>query len=104
MRETGESTKTGRREKRSQHVFPRTSKAGRRVSPLKVIRRHCLECCGNSPTEVERCSCPDCLLWPWRFGMRPETAAKHGKPVDPETYVTDTEKLVAHLEADDDAD
>lgn len=44
----------------------------------KVIRQHCLKCCGESYTDVENCtSGPDaspystCVLWPYRLGPDP---------------------------------
>lgn len=38
---------------------------------LKVIRAHCLDCCCDQPIEVERCGCPTCSLYPYRFGKDP---------------------------------
>lgn len=35
-------------------------------SVLRAIRAHCLECSGNSKTEVERCGITDCHLYPYR--------------------------------------
>jgi hypothetical protein len=67
------------------------------MSPLQAIRRHCLECCGGSHYELAKCCCPDCILWPFRFGMRPETAAEHGRPVDRDTFVTESERLAQEL-------
>jgi hypothetical protein len=37
---------------------------------LKAIRRKCLDCSGNSPTEVELCVIPDCALYPYRISPR----------------------------------
>lgn len=42
------------------------------LRPLKAIRAKCLECCGNSSNEVKLCTAPECPLWPYRFGKRPE--------------------------------
>ena len=40
-------------------------------NPVKAIRLHCLDCmCGNA-AEVARCVCPDCNLFPFRFGKNP---------------------------------
>ncbi len=46
--------------------------------PLKAIRQYCLECSGSSK-QVMWCTCDGvhstrCPLWPFRFGIRPETA------------------------------
>ncbi len=35
---------------------------------LRQIRRFCLDCQGNSSTEVSRCLDEACSLWPWRHG------------------------------------
>ena len=45
-------------------------------SPLKAIRRKCLDCVCGSAKEVELCIIKDCSLYPWRFGHRPTTARK----------------------------
>ena len=52
--------------------------------PLKAIRRYCLECVGNQRKEVALCTRQHCPLYPYRFGVRPETARKMGKNVDPD--------------------
>lgn len=46
---------------------------------LVVIRQHCLNCCGGSWSEVEKCtsgldakSYSTCALWNYRFGSDPE--------------------------------
>jgi len=53
-------------------------------SPLRTIRLHCVECCGDNIQEVKHCPSTACPLWPYRFGQTPATARKHGKLVDPE--------------------
>ena len=55
---------------------------GRYISPLRAIRGYCLGCAG-SWHDVEHCEITDCPLYAWRFGVRPETASKRGKVVDP---------------------
>jgi len=55
------------------------------MTPLRSIRKHCLDCCGGRPSVVKYCTCDGvnstrCHLWPFRFGKRPATAAKkHGE-------------------------
>ncbi len=50
----------------------------------KAVRRNCLECSGDSARQVLWCLCnghtsTDCVFWPSRFGVRPETfISKHG--------------------------
>lgn len=48
-------------------------------SPLKAIRRNCLDCSGGSSKYVMWCPCDGvhstwCHLWPFRFGLRLGTA------------------------------
>lgn len=38
---------------------------------LKVIRKHCLDCCCGSKSEVAACSCKSCVLHPYRSGKDP---------------------------------
>jgi hypothetical protein len=55
------------------------------LSPMKAIRATCLDCCGGSPKSVTWCTLDGlhstrCGLWPFRFGMRPETFAERFGP------------------------
>lgn len=45
---------------------------------LKAIRAYCLWC-GGTWLEVKECPSTPCALWPFRFGVRPQTAAKRGE-------------------------
>ncbi len=58
---------------------------GTRFSPMRAIRKHCLECMAGHPSQVAGCrghggDCqpgdPPCELYPFRFGKRPATVAK----------------------------
>jgi len=40
---------------------------------LKVMRAKCLDCCGDQPSEVLKCSAIDCDNWPYRMGTDPFT-------------------------------
>lgn len=42
-----------------------------RQSRGDAIRAKCLDCVGQSPAEVRRCSAVDCSLWPFRMGTDP---------------------------------
>ena len=42
-----------------------------KTNPVKAIREKCLDCCGNSSTEVKYCSGVNCPLYPFRFGKNP---------------------------------
>ena len=46
-------------------------------TPLKAIRANCLYCMNGSRSEVRLCPSHDCTLYPYRFGVRPETAARN---------------------------
>ncbi len=59
------------------------SKERKSERPLVAVRRHCVECSGGNAREVRRCQCLNCKLWPYRFGIRPNTARKRDLPVDP---------------------
>ena len=48
----------------------------REASPLKRIRKHCLDCCGDSPSEVKYCPFTDCFIWHFRFGYTPKAAIR----------------------------
>lgn len=39
-------------------------------SPLKAIRKHCMDCSGTT-TEVRLCTVITCWLHPYRFGKNP---------------------------------
>lgn len=56
------------------------------LTPLKAIRRKCLDCCNGSRSEVRKCEDTDCSLFPYRFGHNPrrsgignKRASFHGK-------------------------
>lgn len=38
------------------------------ITPLKAIRRKCLDCSGHEKGEVRKCVHTDCMLWPFRMG------------------------------------
>ena len=40
-------------------------------TPLKAIRKKCLDCSYYQPKEVRECTCIDCPTYPYRFGRRP---------------------------------
>ena len=43
-------------------------------TPIKSIRKKCLDCSGGSPKEVRLCPVIECALYPYRFGRRPDKA------------------------------
>lgn len=57
-------------------IWPPTSDAAaaaghERTSPLKAIRRFCVDCAGGHTCEVRRCEAVSCSLWPFRAGRHP---------------------------------
>ena len=42
-----------------------------KLTPIKAIRKHCLDCCCNSSNEVKLCQVESCALHPFRFGENP---------------------------------
>ena len=44
------------------------------LTPIKSIRKKCLDCCCGSRKEVRLCTIVDCALYPYRFGKRPTQA------------------------------
>lgn len=43
----------------------------KRPSPVRIIRRKCLDCQGRSTAGVRDCPSKECPLWPYRFGADP---------------------------------
>ena len=43
-------------------------------TPIKAIRKKCLDCCCGSRKEIRECPVVECTLYPYRFGRRPTQA------------------------------
>ena len=41
-------------------------------TPLKAIRKKCLDCSYFQPKEVRQCTAIECPIYPYRFGRRPD--------------------------------
>uniref|UniRef100_A0A7V3E844 Uncharacterized protein n=1 Tax=Ignavibacterium album TaxID=591197 RepID=A0A7V3E844_9BACT len=52
-----------------------------RISPVKAIRKYCLECSCGSLKEVKNCVCSDCPLYPFRLGKNPNRKSIGNKNV-----------------------
>lgn len=50
-------------------------------TPMKAIRRRCLDCCCGSSQEVSLCPVHSCSLHPYRFGKRPGAVKREATPV-----------------------
>ena len=42
-----------------------------KITPLKAIKKHCLECSGYEKKQVRECAIKDCVLFPFRLGSNP---------------------------------
>lgn len=60
---------------------------------LKVIRKKCLDCCGNQFSEVRLCHITDCPLWPYRMGKNPF----HRRTMTDEQRQAATKRLLTQL-------
>lgn len=43
-----------------------------KLTPMKAIRKKCLDCCSGQHTEVRACTIKNCPLWGYRMGHRPK--------------------------------
>jgi uncharacterized Fe-S cluster-containing radical SAM superfamily enzyme len=43
-------------------------------TPIKAIRKKCLDCTAGSRKEIRLCPVVECALYPYRFGRRPSQA------------------------------
>lgn len=43
-----------------------------KLTPMKAIRKKCLECCCGQTKEVRTCDIKTCALHPYRSGHRPK--------------------------------
>ena len=46
----------------------------KKLTPIKAIRKKCIDCSGGQLGEVKHCPITDCTLWPYRMGKRPTEA------------------------------
>lgn len=43
----------------------------KKLTPLRAIKKHCLECSGFEKKEVRECAIKECVLFPFRQGSNP---------------------------------
>lgn len=58
-----------------------------KLTPMKAIRRKCIDCSGGSSNEVKLCPVKNCPLYDYRFGKDP-----HRKKVE---YTEEQRKAMA---------
>jgi hypothetical protein len=51
----------------------------KKLTPIKAIRKHCLDCCCYQKAVVKNCSFYDCPLYPYRMGHNPNRKGIKGK-------------------------
>jgi hypothetical protein len=59
-------------------------------TPIKAIRKKCLDCCCGSSREVEHCPVNDCSLYPYRLGKSP---TRKGRQLSEEERKAASERL-----------
>ena len=65
------------------HACPFHSyRMGRGRPSVKIIRKHCLQCMGESPSLVLECMTTDCDCYTYRMGKNPARAGMGSKDVD----------------------
>ena len=45
-------------------------------TPVKAIRKKCIDCCNGQYDEIRNCTVINCALYSYRMGCRPDTATK----------------------------
>lgn len=63
-------------------------------TPMKAIRRRCLDCCCGSSQEVGLCPVHSCSLFPYRFGKRPGGEKREMTPARQEALRKASEGLL----------
>ena len=41
-------------------------------TPIKAIRKKCLDCCNGQSKEIRLCTIINCAIYSYRFGRRPD--------------------------------
>ena len=45
-------------------------------TPVKAMRKKCIDCCNGQYEEIRNCTVINCALYAYRMGRRPDTATK----------------------------
>lgn len=54
----------------------------KKLTPIKSIRKKCLECCVGSVKEIRLCPLTDCPLHTFRFGKNPSRTGIGGRRLE----------------------
>lgn len=65
------------------------------MSPMKAIRRKCLDCSAGQQIEVKLCQAVTCPLWSFRAGRHPYTKTRL-QEADPDARASDGPQLPAN--------
>jgi hypothetical protein len=52
------------------------------MSPLRAIRKKCLDCSCDNTAEVRKCVVTDCALFPFRMGKNPNRKGIGGRSAE----------------------
>ena len=58
------------------------TEVSKRLTPIKAIRKACLQCCCGQTAEIRYCTIPSCGLYPYRLGRRPRKDDYHYREED----------------------
>lgn len=50
-----------------------------KLTPIRAIRKYCMECSNFSPNEIRLCPIKNCALYPYRLGKRPKEGTQEFK-------------------------
>ena len=56
--------------KKLSRTLKRPRRSGEIATARGAIRNHCIECMGYQTAEVQKCTTPECWLFPYRMGRR----------------------------------
>ena len=58
------------------------------LSPVKAIKKFCLDCVGGSVKERRLCNTTDCPLYPFRLGKNPNRSGIGGRGVSQKSKIS----------------
>lgn len=70
------------------------------LTPIKAIRKNCLDCSGNSYEEVRLCPITDCPLYRFRLGKNPNYPKVNKNPFPKEDIRKGIENSIEFFEGE----